>query len=452
MNMQRLDFPNDFVWGTATASYQVEGAGHEGGRSECIWDTFARKPGAVYAGENGEIACDQYHRYAEDIALMAELGFKSYRFSIAWPRIIPAGTGKVNPEGVAYYRKLCQELHKYNIKACATIYHWDLPQTLEDSGGWAERSIIAAFEEYANVCFREFGDLVDQWITINEPFCIAYLGYYFGVHAPGIQDLQKAINAVHHVNLAHGLTVKAYRKTGLKAPIGITWNPSTPRPATADRNDLKASRYARALETEVFMFPCLGKGYPEIVTGDLKIEVPVKPGDMENIAQKIDFIGVNFYNEIPVSWDKKAKFKYTAKPFWQDFSEMGWPLTPGGLERQLIWISEISKTAFGGKGIPIYITENGYARKDEVEGDGRIHDRERITYIRQHLAVCADLIKKGVNIRGYYAWSFLDNFEWAYGYTRRFGICHVDYFTQKRTLKDSAYFFRDTIAGFGEWA
>ncbi|MDR1618717.1 MAG: beta-glucosidase [Treponema sp.] len=452
--MQRLDFPKNFVWGTATASYQVEGAGHEGGRSECIWDVFARKPGAVYAGESGEVACDQYHRYAEDIALMAELGFTTYRFSIAWPRIIPAGTGKVNPEGVAFYRRLCEELHRHGIKACATVYHWDLPQVLEDKGGWAERSIVTAFEEYAKVCFKELGDLVDQWITINEPFCVAYLGYRFGVHAPGLKDMQKSLNAVHHVNLAHGLAVKAYRKTGLKAPIGITWNPNTPRPATASGADKKAALYARALETEVFMFPCLGKDYPDIVTKDLKLSFPVKPGDMENIAQKIDFIGVNFYNETPVAWDRKAPYKYTGKPFWQDTSEMGWPLTPGGLERQLNWISGISKTAFGasgGEGLPIYITENGYARNDEVGPDGCVHDRERIEYIRQHLAVCAELVKEGVNLQGYYAWSFLDNFEWAWGYTRRFGIVHVDYLTQKRTPKDSAWFFRDTIAGYGEW-
>ena len=452
--MQRLDFPKDFVWGTATASYQVEGAGHEGGRGEGIWDVFARKPGAVYAGESGEVACDQYHRYAEDIALMAELGFTSYRFSIAWPRIIPTGTGKVNSEGVAFYRGLCEELHRHGIKACATIYHWDLPQVLEDKGGWAERSIVTAFEEYARVCLKELGALVDQWITINEPFCVAYLGYRFGVHAPGVKDMQKALNAVHHVNLAHGLAIKAYRKTGLKAPIGITWNPSTPRPATADSADKKAALYARALETEVFMFPCLGRGYPDIVTKELKLSFPVKPGDMESIAQKIDFIGVNFYNEIPVAWDKKAPCKYTGKPFWQDTSEMGWPLTPGGLERQLGWISGILKTAFGasgGEGLPIYITENGYARNDEVGPDGCVHDRERIEYIRQHLAVCAELIKEGVNLKGYYAWSFLDNFEWAWGYTRRFGIVHVDYFTQKRTPKDSAWFFRDVIAGYGEW-
>ena len=449
--MQRLIFPKDFVWGTATAGYQVEGAGHEGGRGECIWDTFARRPGAVYAGENGEVACDQYHRYADDIALMAELGFKSYRFSIAWPRIIPAGTGKVNREGISYYRRLCDELHKYGMSACATIYHWDLPQPLEDSGGWADRSIVGAFEEYAKTCFRELGDVVDRWITLNEPFCIAYLGYLYGLHAPGQRDPQKALNAVHHCNLAHGLAVKAYRKTGLTAPIGITWNPSTPRPATARPTDRKAAKIARALETEVFIFPCLGKGYPDLVTKNLKCSFPVKSGDMENIKQPLDFIGINYYNESPVSADRKARFKFCTKPFWQDTSDMGWPLVPGGLERQLKWIAGVSEGAFGKTSIPIYITENGYARRDELDVDGRIHDRERIEYLRQHLAVIADLIKAGLDIKAYYAWSFLDNFEWAYGYTKRFGIVHVDYFTQKRTPKDSAYFFRDLIAGYGEW-
>ncbi|MDR0474481.1 MAG: beta-glucosidase [Treponema sp.] len=449
--MQKLVFPGDFVWGTATASYQVEGATREGGRGECIWDTFACKPGAVYAGENGSVACDQYHRYAEDIALMAELGFKSYRFSIAWPRIIPAGKGKVNPEGIAYYRKLCEELHKYGISTCATIYHWDLPQPLEDAGGWAERSVVDAFEEYAKICFKELGNLVDQWITINEPFCIAYLGYLYGVHAPGQHDLQKALNAVHHVNLAHGAAVKAYRKTGLTAPIGITWNPETPRPATACPADKKAAEIARAINTEVFMFPCLGKGYPYLATKDLKCSFPVKEGDMETIAQPIDFVGVNYYTENPVAADKKALFKYSGKSSWQDVSDMGWFQVPGGLERQLKWIAEISKGAFGKGSLPIYITENGYARKDEIEPDGRVHDHERIEYLKQHLAVCAELINAGVNIKGYFAWSFLDNFEWAFGYTKRFGIVHVDFFTQKRTPKDSAYFFRDVIAGYGEW-
>jgi len=449
--MERLVFPDDFVWGTATASYQVEGAVYEGGRGECIWDTFSRKPGAVNAGDNGNIACDQYHRYKEDVALMAELGFTSYRFSIAWPRIIPNGTGKVNPEGIAYYRKLCEELHKHNISACATIYHWDLPQPLEDAGGWPDRSILAPFEEYVKVCYKELGDLVDMWITINEPLCVAYLGYLHGVHAPGYQDLQKALAAAHHVNMAHGIAVREYRKTGLKSPIGITWNPTTPRPATLRAADKKAADLARAVNTEVFIFPCLGKGYPELAVKELNCSFPVKAGDLETIAQPLDFIGVNFYSESPAAADETAPFKFTMKPFWQDVTAMDWPLTPGGLERQLLWIAEVSKGAFGKAEIPIYITENGCACDDVIINNDRIHDKQRIAYLQQHLAVCADVIKKGVPLKGYYVWSLLDNFEWAYGYSKRFGIIHVDFKTQKRTLKDSAYFFRDTIAGFGEW-
>ncbi|MCL2196237.1 MAG: GH1 family beta-glucosidase [Treponema sp.] len=447
--MEKLSFPADFLWGTATASYQVEGAAYEDGRGECIWDTFSRKPTAVYAGENGNIACDQYHRYPEDIALMTELGFKSYRFSIAWPRIIPKGRGKVNPEGIAYYRRLCEELHKNGIHTCATLYHWDLPQPLEDEGGWTNRSVVEAFEEYVKVCYRELGDLVDMWITINEPVCIAYLGYLYGVHAPGHRDLDKALAAAHHVNMAHGTAVREYRKTGLKAPIGITWNPTTPRPATKKEEDKKAADLARAFHTEIFMFPCLGKGYPELVKAS-GAKIPVKDGDLELIAQPIEFIGVNFYSESPAAADESAVFKYTMKPFWHDTTGMGWPITPGGLDRQLLWITEISKGAFGKAQIPIYITENGCAYEYTVSADGRIHDKERIKYLHQHLAVCADVIKKGVPLKGYYVWSLLDNFEWSFGYTKRFGIIHVDFKTLKRTPKDSAYFLRDTIAGFGE--
>jgi beta-glucosidase len=442
--MSRLEFPEDFLWGTATASYQVEGAVNDDRRSECIWDVFARIPGAVYGGESGAVACDHYHRYKEDVALMAKLGFKSYRFSIAWPRILPAGTGAVNPKGVAFYRNLCTELHKYGIRACATLYHWDLPQVLQDKGGWAERFIVDAFTEYAAVCFTELGDLVDQWITINEPYCIAYLGYHAGRHAPGIQDLNKALRVVHHINLAHGLAVRAYRKTGLRAPIGITWNLSTPRPATGSAADKKAALTARAVESEVFTHPVLGKGYPEIVTQELGLAFPIQNGDLEIISQKIDFIGVNYYTESPVAEDKNARFNYAPQPFWQDASDMGWATVPGGLERQLRWIHSIAD------GLPIYITENGYARQDRIEEDGRIHDTERIAYIRRNMEVCACLIKEGIIIKGYYAWSFLDNFEWSYGYAKRFGIVYVDYADQKRVLKDSAYFFRDVIAGYGE--
>ena len=455
--MEKLIFPEDFVWGTATASYQVEGAPREGGKCECIWDTFSRKPGAIYGGENGDVACDQYHRYEEDVALMAELSFKSYRFSIAWTRILPeGGTGKVNPEGIAYYRRLCEELRKHNITSCVTLYHWDLPQALEDKGGWASRSILPAFEEYVKICYKELGDIVDMWITINEPFCVAYLGYLYGAHAPGQRDLQKALAAVHHVNMAHGIAVREHRKAKLKTPIGITWNPETPRPATLKPEDKKAVELSRAFNTEVFMFPCLGKGYPELVTGELGLKFPIENGDMETIAQPIDFIGVNFYSERPVAADENAEFKFTGKPFWQQTTAMGWPITPGGLERQLEWIAEISRDVKFSDGtckseLPIYITENGCAYEDIVTSEGRVHDKERIEYLQKHLAACANAIKKGVPLKGYYVWSLLDNFEWAFGYSRRFGIIHVDFKTMKRTPKDSAFFMRDTIAGFGEW-
>jgi beta-glucosidase len=449
--MERLVFPKDFLWGTATAGYQVEGATREGGRGESIWDVFARKPGAIFNGENGDIACDQYHRYKEDIALMAELGFTSYRFSISWPRIFPTGTGKVNPEGIAYYRNLCEELHKNNIHTCVTLYHWDLPQPLEDAGGWADRSVLGPFEEFVKVCYKELGDVVDMWITLNEPFCIAYLGYAFGVHAPGHKDQQKAASAAHHLNMAHGIAVREYRKTGLKAPIGITWNPITPRPATAKPADIKAAERSRAFNTEIFVYPCLGKGYPEIVTKELNVKIPVKDGDLETIAQPIDFMGINYYSESPVAADENSPVKFSIKPFWQEMTAMDWPLTPGGLERQIEWLADVSKGAFGKPEIPIYITENGCAYEDVLTSDGRVHDIQRVKYLQQHLAVCADVIKKGVPLKGYYVWSLLDNFEWAFGYSRRFGIIHVDFKSQKRTLKDSAYFFRDVIAGFGEW-
>ncbi|MDR2900964.1 MAG: family 1 glycosylhydrolase, partial [Treponema sp.] len=400
--------------------------------------------------------CDQYHRYKEDIALMAELGFTSYRFSLAWTRILPDGTGKVNPEGIAYYRNVCEELHKYNMSACATLYHWDLPQILEDKGGWANRSVLIAFEEYAKACYESLGDLVDMWITINEPYCIAYLGHFLGQHAPGHNDLQKAIAAIHHVNMAHGIAVREYRKTKLKAPIGITWNTEVPRPATVKPEDKKAADVARAVNAEVFVFPCLNKGYPERVIKELGFAFPIENGDMETIAQPIDFIGINNYFEHAVAADENAPFTFSNKPFWQQSTEMGWPITPAGFERQIEWIADISRSVTFSDGstksnMPIYITENGVACDDVVSSDGRVHDKNRISYFQQYLPICAKLIQKGIPLKGYFAWSLLDNFEWAWGYTKRFGLIHVDFATLKRTPKDSAYFMRDVIAGFGEW-
>ncbi|MDR0785915.1 MAG: beta-glucosidase [Treponema sp.] len=437
-------FPDDFLWGAATAAYQVEGAYREGGRCESIWDMFCRVPCATFAGENGDVACDQYHRYKEDVALIAELGFKSYRFSISWCRILP--NGAVNAEGVAYYRNLCAELHKRGVQACATLYHWDLPQVLQDKGGWAERFIVDAFVEYAKVCFKELGDCVDQWITINEPLCITFLGYMTGGHAPGVKDPAQYMRAVHHVLLAHAKAVQAYRKTGLKAHIGIALNIDTPRPATKNPEDVSAAQLARAYGAELYVFPLVGKGYPNpnVLTED-KWKPPIESGDMEAIAEKIDFIGLNYYFENAVFADKNNPLGYSNAPFWQERTDMGWPIVPEGLYRQIKWVND----AAGGK-IPLYITENGAAAVDVVEADGRIHDRERIDYFKKHLAVCSRLIEEGVPLKGYFAWSLLDNFEWTFGYAKRFGVVYVDYATQKRALKDSAYFFRDMIAGYAE--
>lgn len=437
-------FPDNFLWGVATAAYQVEGAFREDGRSESIWDTFCRIPCATFAGENGDIACDQYHRYKEDVALLAELGFKSYRFSISWCRILPDGTGVVNAAGVAYYRNLCAELHKHGVQACATLYHWDLPRVLQDKGGWAERFIVDAFVEYAKVCFKELGDCVDQWITMNEPLCITFLGYMAGRHAPGIQDPSQCIRAVHHVLLAHAKAVQAYRTTGLKAHIGIALNINTSRPATKNPVDVYAAQLARSYEAELFLFPLVGKGYPDMLAEN-NWQLPVKSGDIETIAEKIDFIGLNYYFENAVSADKNNPMGYSNAPFWQERTDMGWPIVPEGLYRQIKWVNDVTEGKF-----PIYVTENGAAATDVVEADGRIHDMERIDYFKKHLSVCSRLIEEDVPLKGYFVWSLLDNFEWTFGYTKRFGIVRVDYATQKRMLKDSAYFFRDVIAGYEE--
>lgn len=439
-----LEFPKDFVWGCATSSYQVEGAVDADGRGTSIWDTFCKIPGAVYAGESGSVAVDQYHRYVEDIDLMRSLGFRSYRFSIAWPRIIPDGRGGVNDKGIAYYRNLCEALHRAGMTAVATLYHWDLPQSLEDEGGWTVRSTAEAFGRYAEVCFDMLGDVVDQWITLNEPFCSAYLGYLHGIHAPGKKDLSSAMNAVHHLNLAHGIAVKAYRSKGLSAPIGITWNPQAPRPATLDPDDLQAAKFARAFETEVFINPVFWLGYPEVVTDALGVSFPVVLGDMELISQKIDFYGVNYYHEWPVARDANSRFGYRTMPTWQETQDMGWPIVPQGLRRIILWLDELS-----GK-LPVYITENGCACEDRLEPDGRIHDEQRISYFERHFRVCKDLLDSEVPLKGYFAWSLLDNFEWNYGYSKRFGIVYVDYATLRRFPKDSAYFIRDVIAGYGD--
>ncbi len=446
----RLNLPKDFVFGTATASYQVEGTGSEDGRTSCIWDDFAKVPGAVYMQQDGSVAADQYHRYREDIEMMAGLGFEYYRFSVSWTRILPHGDIDVNPRGVAYYRSLCEELHRHGMKACCTIYHWDLPSEIQALGGWNERSTAYKLAYLAKVLYKELGDLVDMWITINEAMCITYLGYLTGEHAPGIKDERQFINAVHHVNLAHGLMVEEYRRTGLKAPIGITHNLEAPRPASRDPRDAVAASHHTDIRSGLFMGPLFKKEYPAYVVDELGWRFSVEPGDMDLISQKIDFLGLNYYNEAAIRWSDTAMFNEEHAPRWEELtSGIHWPITPHGFLRLLKWTND-----YTGGTVPIYVTENGAACEDILETDAtgnmRVHDTQRIQYLADHLEMCAQAIKEGVPLKGYFCWSFIDNYEWSFGYSKRFGIVYCDYETQGRIPKDSAFFLRDVMAGYGD--
>lgn len=442
--------PGDFIFGTATASYQVEGAGLEDGRTTCIWDDFARKPGAVFANQDGMVAADQYHRYREDVHLMSSLGFDYYRFSVSWSRVLPNGGTVINDKAIQYYRNLCNELHRNGMKACCTIYHWDLPSEIQEEGGWNVRKTAYSLAYLAKVLYEKLGDLVDMWITINEAMCITYLGYLTGEHAPGIKDVNQFVNSVHYINLAHGLMVSEYRKTGLKAPIGITHNLETPRPASKNPKDAIAASHHTAIRSELFMQPLFRKSYPEYVTGELGCVFPIEEGDMDLIGQKIDFIGLNYYNEAAIQWSDTNIFNEKYALRWEEVtSGIHWPITPYGFLRLLRWTASYTNYE-----IPIYVTENGAACDDVLEKDDngimRVHDEQRIRYLSEHLKICAQAVKENIPLKGYFCWSFIDNYEWTFGYTKRFGIIYCDYATQERIPKDSAFYLRDVMAGYGD--
>lgn len=443
--MKLHKFADDFVWGTATASYQVEGSGDKDDRGRCIWDDFSHIPGKVYMNADGSVACDQYHHIEDDIQLMSKLGFTSYRFSISWPRIFPDRTSGVNMQGIAYYRHICDLLHEHGMTACATMYHWDLPSYLQEYGGWSNRGIVDDFLKYAETLFTYLGNSVDMWITFNEPYCIAYLGYLEGVHAPGHCDIGEATAAIHHLNLAHGRTVRLYRSFGFRAPIGITWNLSVPRPADRSDSAFYAVRIATALGSQVFTMPAFEGKYPEILSQELGISFPVMPGDMDDIKQPIDFVGVNYYSEDVVSYDPGMPFHFRKENTWQDVNDMGWPVVPYGLLRILRWIYEVSNK------LPIYITENGYPDADALSSDGHVHDRMRIDYLQKHIEIAEMAIEEGIMLKGYYFWSFIDNYEWSFGYSKRFGLVYCDFSSLRRFPKDSSYFIRDVISGYGFW-
>ena len=434
-------FPDDFIWGTATASYQVEGAFDEDGRGASIWDTFSKTPGKVLHGHSGDRACDQYHRYKEDVKLMADLGLGAYRFSLAWPRIYPDGYGSLNSKGFDYYNRLIDELLSHDIKPAVTLYHWDLPQKLQDQGGWPRRDTALRFADYAHTCFEALSSKVATWITLNEPFCSSINGYLTGNHAPGIRDRQAAYSAIHHLNLAHGLALQVFRQGGHKGRIGTTLNLKKPRPATRKPADLLAADRAADRDSRMFLDPLFGRGYPKRHLKEYPdVTIPAQEGDERIIAGRLDFLGINYYSEEAVAFDPDEPEQYRSVPTHYKKTDMGWDIVPGGLYRLLKWVDE-------NYGHPeMYITENGCALQDILEGD-RCHDPERIRYLKDHFKICAIALAEGIKLKGYYLWSFIDNFEWTFGYTKRFGIVYCDYVNMSRIPKDSYYYYREVIAG-----
>jgi beta-glucosidase len=440
--MTIIQFPKDMKWGTATASYQIEGAAFEDGRGLSIWDTFSHTPGKVVNGDNGDVACDSYHRYEEDITIMKELGIDTYRFSVSWPRIFPNGTGDINPKGLEFYHKFVDKLIENGIEPMCTLYHWDLPQALQDKGGWENRETIDAFVQYAQTMFKEFRGKIKSWITLNEPWCISFLSNHLGAHAPGNLDLQLAADISHHLLLAHGRAVKRFRELEVEGQIGFAPNTTWLDPYSTKQEDIDACHREIGHFVEWFMDPVFKGEYPKFMIDWFKkkgVELHIQEGDLETICQPIDFLGINYYT------GHIARYKENSGLFDVEFIEMGyertdigWSIYPEGFYKVLSYITN----RYGN--VPIYITENGACYNDEP-ADGKVEDGRRIKYLKQHLAALSQAIESGVNIKRYFVWSLMDNFEWAEGYSKRFGIVHVDYQTLKRTKKDSYYWYKKTI-------
>ncbi len=449
-----LAFPAGFTWGAATAAYQIEGAATEDGRGPSVWDTFSHTPGRVRGGDTGDIACDSYHRYPEDADLLRSLGLSSYRFSVSWPRIFPAGAGQPNQAGLDYYKRLLDALAEREIRPAATLFHWDLPQALQDRGGWASRETALRFADYAAVVGAALGDRVTRWITLNEPLVVTHNGHRIGVHAPGLRDNAAAAAVTHHLLLGHGLGTAALRAAVPGAEVGITLN-LTPVRVAADVNGSagileRARLVADATHNGIFLEPVLFGRYPEHAPGAI---VPpaalIAGGDMATIAAPIDFLGVNYYHPVHLRPGDPARLRrgeepptpgieggvVNYQPEGMEQTSMRWLIDPDGLYELLL---RLSKDA---PGLPLYITENGCAAEDYVNQDGEVYDLERIKFLHLHLDACARAVRDGASLAGYYVWSLLDNFEWAYGYQKRFGIVFVDFATQRRIPKASAAFF-----------
>lgn len=449
----KISFPKNFIWGVATSAYQIEGGWKEEGKGESIWDRFSHTPGKIEDGTNGDVACDHYHRWREDIALMKSLGIEAYRFSVSWPRIIPTGRGEVNRAGLDFYSRLVDGLLEASILPFLTLYHWDLPQALQDEGGWPARTTAEAFAEYADVVSRHLGDRVKHWITHNEPAVAGFQGYLTGRHAPGIRDWNAALRAAHHLLLSHGWAVPIIRGNSRKAELGIALNLMPAVPASASAADFDACRHFDGYLNRWFLDPLYGRRYPAdmvasyMAQGHLPAEglTFVEDGDFEAIAAPTDFLGVNYYTRAILRYENAPdNLPQTTVPSPEsERTEMGWEVYPEGL------CDILNRLHFEYQPRKIYVTENGASYSDGPDTDGRVRDERRVNYLRHHLACAHRAIQNGVPLAGYFIWSLMDNFEWVKGYTQRFGVVWIEYETRQRTPKDSALWYKETIAQNG---
>ncbi len=438
-----VSFPDGFVWGAATASYQIEGAWDEDGKGESIWDRFSHTPGRIANGDTGDVACDHYHRWQEDVGLMKALGLQAYRFSISWPRVLPEGRGRVNRDGVDFYSRLVDALLGAGITPYVTLYHWDLPQALQDQGGWPARATAQAFVEYSELASRSLGDRVRHWITLNEPYVSASVGHLAGRHAPGHTDVDEALSAAHHLLLAHGWSVPEIRGNSSAAEVGITLNLSPHVPASPSTADRAAAWKGDGILNRWYLDPISARGYPpDIIQHYGRPMDFVQAGDVEAIAVPLDFLGVNYYSRAVVRSTLVPEAENEPRTVFvnPDRTAMGWEVHAPGLYELL------GRLHFDYRFPALYVTENGAAYADRIGPDGHVVDPQRIAYLREHLAAAARAIAAGVPLRGYFAWSLLDNFEWAHGYSKRFGLIYVDYPTQRRIPKESAHWYHHVIA------
>jgi len=446
--MKEKTFPKDFVWGAATSAYQIEGAWNEDSKGESIWDVYTHRPGNIRNNDSGDVAADHYHRMPDDVALMKELGLKAYRFSIAWSRVLPAGRGQANPKGLDFYDRLVDRLLEAKVQPVACLYHWDLPQAIQEAGGWPNRETTDWYAEYARLMFDRLGDRVKVWDTHNEPRVAAFIGYGSANMAPGVADYTLAFQVAHHLLLAHGKAVEVYRQGAYQGEIGIILDSEYSAPASESEADQAAWQRYYELDTGFFTDALFTGQYPSILLDWIGPMAPrVQPGDMKMINSRLDFLGVNYYRAMLVAFDPQGGFlkcraTHRTLPMW-GYTQIGWGVYPAGLTHVLVDLNQKYKVP------KFYLTENGCAALDVPDHTGFVKDTERVEFLRLHLAAALEAIQAGVDLRGYFIWSFMDNFEWAEGYTPRFGLVRVDYATQVRIPKQSFHWYQNLIARNG---